>query len=255
MIYLLDFSFRFGQYSRKLKLSIFLLLAFGMADLQGQVLTGSQLLDKTIAHHDPNNNWGTFDDQLAITMKTPDKKERISRIRINLPERYFKLSATKDGVTLEHTLDKDVCTLSLNGSTEISEEDAETHRLTCERANSMKNYYTYLYGLPMKLKDPGTIVDPKVQTRTFKGKKYLVLKVNYDDAVGNDSWYFYFDPQTYAMEVYQFFHDETKNDGEYILLSGTETISGILMPKTRAWYYNKDHKYLGTDVLKPVASE
>ena len=52
------------------------------------------------------------------------------------------------------------------------------------------------------------------------------------------------------MEVYQFFHDETKNDGEYILLSGIEIIDGIKMPKVRAWYTNKEEKYLGTDTLK-----
>jgi len=51
------------------------------------------------------------------------------------------------------------------------------------------------------------------------------------------------------MEVYQFFHEEGKNDGEYILLSGMEEINGIKMPKTREWYYNKDDKYLGTDIL------
>ena len=111
-----------------------------------------------------------------------------------------------------------------------------------------KNYYTYLYGLPMKLKDEGTIVDQTVTTITFKGKEYLVLKVNYSKEVGKDTWYFYFDPKTYAMEVYQFFK-EAKNSGEYILLSGLETINNIKMPKNRAWYYNKDDGYLGTDIL------
>ncbi len=51
------------------------------------------------------------------------------------------------------------------------------------------------------------------------------------------------------MEVYQFYHKETDNDGEYILLSGTENFKGIKMPKTRKWYYNKDDKFLGTDIL------
>jgi len=113
----------------------------------------------------------------------------------------------------------------------------------------MKNYYTYLYGLPMKLKDSGTIINEKVKREIFKNKEYLILKVNYTEAIGKDTWYFYFDPSTYALEVYQFYHDEAKNDGEYILLDSLETINGIKMPKTRAWYYNKDNTYLGTDDL------
>ena len=101
----------------------------------------------------------------------------------------------------------------------------------------------------MKLKNPGTYLDRKVYRKTFKEKVYEVLRVTYKEAVGKDTWYFYFDPETYALEVYQFYHDEENNDGEYIILSGLEEIKGIKMPKIRAWYYNKDDKYLGTDTL------
>lgn len=220
----------------------------------GQELTGSQLLEKAISYHDSNNSWNSFKGNLGITMSTPDGKERVSDIVLNLPMEYFQLSSTKDGASLKQTLNKGDCELMLNGSTTISEEDKKTHRLTCERANMYKNYYTYLYGLPMKLKDLGTIIDAKTQKKTFKGKEYLVLKATYEKEVGGDIWYFYFDPQTYAMEVYQFFRDESKNDGEYILLTGEEEVSGIKMPKNRAWYYNKDGKYLGTDVLTKASS-
>ena len=168
---------------------------------------------------------------------------------MNLPQEYFHLTATKDGDKVSQELDKEECVLSLNGITKISDADAEKHRLSCQRARMMKDYYTYLYGLPMKLRDQGTLLDPEVRTKTFKGKKYLVVKVNYSEEVGKDTWYFYFDPTTYAMEVYQFYHDQPHNDGEYILLTGEEEVMGIKMPKKRAWYYNKDDKYLGTDLL------
>ena len=220
----------------------------------GQELTGSQLLQRAIEYHDPNDNWSSFKGNLGITMSTPDGKKRVSDITLNLPMEYFQVSSTKDEVMLQQTLDKGECELKLNGSTDISEEDKKTHRLTCERANMYKNYYTYLYGLPMKLKDPGTIVDSKTEKKTFKGKEYLVLRATYEKEVGGDIWYFYFDPENYAMEVYQFFRDESKPDGEYILLTGEEEISGIKMPKNRAWYYNKDDKYLGTDVLTKASS-
>jgi hypothetical protein len=56
-------------------------------------------------------------------------------------------------------------------------------------------------------------------------------------------------PKSFALEVYQFFHDESKNDGEYILLTEEQVVDGIIMPKNRAWYYNEKDKYLGTDFL------
>ncbi len=42
---------------------------------------------------------------------------------------------------------------------------------------------------------------------------------------------------------------EKPDTGEYILLSEEALVNGIKMPKVRAWYYNKDDKYLGTDTL------
>lgn len=214
-----------------------------------QELTGEQLLEKAIAYHDPDNNWKNFNGKLFISMETPDANDRISEISMNLPAEFFKLMWHREKDTVIQKLDKDKCFISLNGSEQISEENADRLRLSCERTAMMKDYYTYLYGLPMKLKDPGTAVDPNIQKKSFKGKEYLTLKVSYKEPVGGDTWYFYFDPKTYAMEVYQFFHDESKNDGEYILLSEEEVVHEIKMPKIRAWYYNKDDKYLGTDKL------
>ncbi|QLG47224.1 hypothetical protein HYG79_07110 [Costertonia aggregata] len=214
-----------------------------------QKISGEALLDKAIAYHDPNNHWNTLKTELTVTMTSPDTGKRVSNIIIDFPNEYFSLIATRNGVITEQILHKDDCRLSLNEDSDISKESAKKYRLTCERARMMKDYYTYLYGLPMKLKDPGTKIHPDVQQRGFKGKQYLVLKAEYEAKVGNDIWYFYFDPKTYAMKVYQFFHDEEKNDGEYILLKDEEIISDIKMPKTREWYYNLDDTYLGTDVL------
>ena len=226
-----------------------IIIMAGTLPLMAQELSSTQLLDKAIAYHDPNQLWDVFEGKLFITLQYPDGKERRSEVEINLPKEYFKLTTLEDDVVIEYILEKEDCTLKLNGNTSISDEDRNTYRLTCEQALKTKNYYTYLYGLPMKLKDPGSNLDPLVQTKNLNGKNYLVLKVTYDEDIGNDIWYFYFDPSTSAMEAYQFFHDEAKNDGEYILLNGIENVASIKMPKIRTWYYNSNNQLLGTDIL------
>ena len=219
-----------------------------------QNITGSQLLEKAIQYHDPNDNWSSFNAQFFVTMETPKSPNRLSNIKINLPSEYFYLESKRDTTTTSYTLNKAQCTISVNGNENPSEAELKAHNLSCDRAKLFKNYYTYLYGLPMKLKDNGTNIDEKVELKTFKGKQYLVLKATYDKSVGSDIWYFYFDPKTYAMEVYQFFKTDESGklkpqSGEYILLTGSESINDIKIPKTRAWYYNKEDKYLGTDIL------
>lgn len=217
-----------------------------------QSLSAEDVLEKAIAYHDPNSNWASLNTAFKVVMETPSRPKRTSTIQVNFPEQKFTLDVEQDSNSYAYYFDKDSCEIRLNGSTDFSQDEAEEFRLNCERGKFMKDYYTYLYGLPMKLKDPGTHLNPEVQKRTFKNKEYLVLNVTYDSEVGTDEWYFYFDPTTYAMEVYQFYHDESKNDGEYILLKGLEEINGIKMPKTRAWYVNKDDKYLGTDTLEKI---
>ncbi len=215
-----------------------------------QELTGKQLLENAINYHDPNDNWKTFKANLFVTMETPSKSNRDSDIVIDLPNEFFSVKSTVDNKISEYIIDKDSITIVFNGDKNPSKEILKENRLSENRAKLFQNYYTYLYGLPMKLKDTGTIIHENVENKIFKGKEYWVLKATYTEAVGKDIWYFYFDKGTYAMKIYQFFHDESKNDGEYILLTEEKTINEIKMPKNRAWYMNKDDKYLGTDILK-----
>lgn len=232
---------------------LFLFASSFSIGLSSQNLKANELLEKAITYHDPSGHWDAFSGTFKVTMTTPNQSPRVSAITINLPSEFFSVIAVRDTISQTYTINKNDCSL-FYGETQLNEASAKEKNMSCERANMYKNYYTYLYGLPMKLKDNGTNIDPNVERKTFKGKDYLVLKATYDAEVGSDVWYFYFNPKTYAMEVYQFYKTDENgkvnpDSGEYILLTEDKTINGIIMPKIRAWYYNKDDKYLGTDTL------
>lgn len=212
------------------------------------------VLGRATAYHDPSGRWGSFQDSLNILMETPDAAPRRTRLYLDLPGNIFYASATRDTVTTQYWVQGDSCRFALNGRTSISEEEAAAHRLDCETAGRIRDYYTYLYGLPMKLKDQGTLIPDEISERAFEGRDYLVLEARYDPAVGSDVWYFYFDPETYALAMYQFYHTDDSGkilpeSGEFIRLSDEMQVGGIRMPKVRAWYTNKDSTYLGTDYL------
>ncbi|WP_407556324.1 DUF6503 family protein [Winogradskyella sp. 4-2091] len=228
-------------------------LSFTSLIAMAQNVSAKNVLEKAIDYHDPNDNWQLFNDKFTVEMTTPNSAKRTSHISINLPAEFFEVEATKDTITTTYTLSKKTCEMHYNGKL-LDSIAAKEKKMSCDRALLYKNYYTYLYGLPMKLNDPGTNLNDKVEKKTFKGKDYLVLKITYDESVGSDVWYFYFDPITYAMEIYQFFKtddngNEKPDSGEYILLSDETIVYDIKMPKVRAWYYNKGDKYLGTDSL------
>jgi hypothetical protein len=98
--------------------------------------------------------------------------------------------AKTDTVVSKYTIHKEKCSIELNGNENPLDAQKKKFGLNSKRANLYKNYYTYLYGLPMKLKDKGTIIHQKVEKRSFKGKDYLVLKASYQKDVGKDTWFF-----------------------------------------------------------------
>lgn len=213
-------------------------------------INGVDLLNKSIQYHDPNGQWPNFNATLYLEQSRPKSEGRDkSEVIINLPDSYFKVIDNRRGNSIVREVNDTICNTQFNGNNTFSEEDKKKHRLTCDRAKMFRDYFAYLYGLPMKLKDEGTIIDKEVYATTFQGQESLAMRVTYNEAVGEDIWYFYFHPSTYALIGYRFYHEEAKNDGEYITLEGEEKVQGIKIPKNRHWYYNKDDKFLGADFL------
>ncbi|MEP2772751.1 MAG: DUF6503 family protein [Fulvivirga sp.] len=237
------------QYVIVIALALIIVTQFGI-----KAQTASEILKRSVQYHDPNGIWQHFEAQLDITMAIPDDAERHSVVSINRKTGHFEMSVEKDGVEIFRSLKDGNCEIRFNGQLTFSDEVKEQYGLTCERTKMYRNYYTYLYGLPMKIEDDGARLDPVAQKAQFMAKTYWKLKVTYDESVGSDTWYFYINPDTYALEVYQFYHNEQANDGEYILLTETINYRGMKIPKVRKWYMNADDKYLGVDILNAVKS-
>ncbi|MFN7117529.1 MAG: DUF6503 family protein [Saprospiraceae bacterium] len=229
---------------------LYFVLVINILNSHAQTPSASTILQKSIQYHDPQGIWGKNKLALHIAESRPNGPTRNTKVEINLPESYFKMQQTRDSVVIERIIQNDQCTFTLNGKTTISEEDTKKYGLNCERSLSTRNYYTYLWGLPMKLQDPGTILHESVEVADFFGKKAYQLRVTYDAQVGSDVWFFYFNPDNYALIGYKFYHDEAKKDGEYILLEQEATLNGLRLPKVRHWYLNQSDKFLATDTLQ-----
>ncbi len=215
----------------------------------GQVITPEELLQRSISFHDPQDEWTDFADSLIISQKRPDGSLRYRHIYINRPEARFSFRSEQTEGTLLYTVDGDASDYSFAGSQDISDELKEKYRINADRPKMYQSYYLYLYGLPMKLRDPGTHLHPRVVRTTFKGESYYRMRVDYDPEVGDDRWYFYFNPETYALEISQFYHDESKNDGEYIYHVGYRRFGSLKLVEQLGWYMNVDDRHLGNDVL------
>ncbi len=241
----LSIFFLFCRMKNSLLLILFL---FSFATIHGQS-PAQKLIDNSIQYHDPDNKWDSWNPDLSFTVLYPGKPDGKRSVRFDNKKEEFNFVANYKEGKLVYSVKQGQAKATWNDSETIPESAAKQYRISTDRALMYRNYYVYLYGMPMKLNDPGTQIEPSVELVDFYGKKYNKIRVTYDQSVGKDTWYFYFDPATNALQAYQFFKDESKNDGEYILFEGEIIKDGIKIPKDRKWYYNNDGKYLATDVL------
>lgn len=198
-----------------------------------QPFTAAELLKKTIAYHDPQGQWSVFKQQLFFETDMPDGTIRNSQVKIDNTTGLFEYANPEQSFGIK-----------MDSCYQISGEEQD-----CERIARSRNYYVYLWGLPMKLMDAATDMDEKVYTETLNDKSYQVLKVTYPD----DVWYFYINPETLAMEAYKFYKDEPNQKGEVIYLEGEMSAQNMKIPTSRAWYRTENDEYLATDRLVRVA--
>lgn len=193
-----------------------------------QKMNATAILERSIQYHDPKGQWSSFNHEMEFVSERPNGPDRVSKVVIDNNRGYFHLEENGNNMTV-----------TLDDCADIPEGK------TCEDVKRTRNYYVYLWGLPMKLKDEGTVIDPAVKEEEFEGSDCYVIRVPYDE----DIWFFYIDKNTYAMKGYMFYKDEPTKKGEVIYLEGEERIGDLRIPKTRKWVTTPDGRFLGTDIL------
>lgn len=217
-------------------------------------LSAEELLSRAIQYHDPDGRWERARFTIALGESRPDGTERRTTVRFDNPKSRFEMEReVEGGQKMKAVVVSDDVSVTLDGASELSAEDRERHGLAPDQLRRMRNYYLYLYGLPMKLRDPGTRIDPEAKEASFQGRDAYELRVTYDEGVGSDTWYFYFDRATSALIGYRFYHDESAGDGEYIVLTEEASGAGLKLPRVRKWYTHQGDRYLGTDTILSIA--
>ncbi len=234
-------------------LIILLGLYFSITVTAQNEITSQDILNNSIKFHDPKGKLASGDFTLYLEESRPDGSIRKTQTRFAPAKEIFEIISFREEHEIKYKINKNNVEVLLDGSSEFTEDEAKKLRINKERASMMKNYYLYLWHLPMKLNDPGTLIDQNHKTKVFNSHSCYELKITYDKTVGHDIWYFYFDKQDFQMRGYRFYHDESKNDGEYIYIEGLTAFKDIMIPAKRDWYTHKEDKFLGSDLLVKIS--
>ena len=231
------------------RISLFTLFLMALPTIALSQPDARDIIDRSLKFHDPAGTWYSSVHHLVMRETRPSGNNRDTEIWLNYPEAGFRFEHKRGEVMAEGQIDPDGCLARVDGSEEITDEQIDSYGLSCERIERWRDYYGYMHGMPMKLKDAGTIIHPGVTTETLDGEALLKVKVTYAEEVGSDIWYFYFDPNTYAIRASRFYHDEEANDGEYILMKGQVSDKGVILPAELHWYMNDDKSLIAIDYV------
>ncbi|MFT5435287.1 MAG: hypothetical protein ACI9OJ_006004 [Myxococcota bacterium] len=218
------------------------------ASLSTEATPAEALLASAIAYHDPVGEWSNFAGVLEFEELRPDGDARRTDVGLDVSESTFSHFTTADGREVLKQVVTEGCASTVDGTAPTPEE-VEAFSLECGQIERNRNYYLYLWGLPMKLLDPGTRIDSSVERTEFQGQPVDQIRVTYEAEVGGDTWYFYFLPESARMVGYRFYHDESVGDGEYITLDEEVAVGRMRLPARRRWFVNADDRFLGEDVL------
>lgn len=215
--------------------TLILLLLFSIGctvQISESVLTGPEIIERSIQYHDPNGIWSELKASFVIQDSLPAGKD----------SRFYEFSLDNFKSKIVYRIEG-LHYIVWNDSVQVFEGKVEK-----EKALRMRNYYTYLWGLPMKLTDPNTRIDEKVSLEELNGITYQVVRVPYV----KDSWYFYIEPETFRMAAYKFYQDEPAGKGEIVYLEGEKEFGGMKIPANRTWYRTEMPEFLGTDKLLEI---
>lgn len=191
--------------------------------------SAQQVFNKAIRYHDPQSNWSSLVTTFNFKETRPSGPDRSTVVSLDNSKGYVRINRNEEEI---YEVSGEVASV-LKGDREK------------ERGLTLRNYYLYIWGLPMKLLDQST---PEIQLmagETVEEYNCDVLRVAYE----KDTWYFYFDSNSGRMVQYKFFQNQEETKGELIKLEEETIVNDIRIPRKRSWYTLPEMDYLGTDIL------
>jgi hypothetical protein len=84
-----------------------------------------------------------------------------------------------------------------------------------------------------------SLINDTIFQRVYDGKKYDVVKVQYEPLDKNPNWYFYFDKKDHSFQLCKFTSREDENKGgEYIVYNDEFDWQGMKLKGQQVWLYN-----------------
>ncbi len=199
-------------------LGLFIFLVAVLSSCNNKPETAVQIINKSIEFHDPQNEWNNFDATFYFesSFSFNDSIPEEMKITIDVPNNNFTYKNIDREVEIQYLSDS--CNL-------ISEKG------NCQGYSWTKNFYTYTWGLPMKLKDPNIKPLSKWNLDTINNYPCYAVYVNYEA----ENFTYYIDQEDFQLRAFKFLKNDESGKGEIIHLEGLQEYNNLQFPEKRTW--------------------
>ncbi|QNP54324.1 hypothetical protein H9L05_21070 (plasmid) [Hymenobacter qilianensis] len=133
-------------------------------------LTGPQLVQQSIAYHDPQGKWPTLRTRLFFQSTSAAGQASTFEVELDNATGYFCHISHPGGREVVKGVVNGQEVLLLDGQPHFTAAEQKQYRLVAGAVQAARNFYTYLYGLPMKLRDAGTRVAAEAPSNRYAAR-------------------------------------------------------------------------------------
>jgi len=106
-------------------------------------LTAKELLDRSIAYHDPEGRWGRGAFEITELASRPDGTGHRNILRLDNARSWFELDSSVNGRALSFVVENDMVVGRLDGNPNLSADELERYRLKPAQVLSRRNRDLY----------------------------------------------------------------------------------------------------------------
>lgn len=216
----------------------------------GPQVSGGELLQKSIAHHDPGGRWANLALDIHIQEPRVGNYARWSRVHWS-DSLMFQMDREVDGHRLTYRCkDNNNITLFNDNMLDHRADTAliKQYRLQSDRVDLYHDFYKTLIGLPMSLPDRIKTFTEVKQTN-YNGIDAHAIGVILNKPLFSDRWVLYVARDDHRYLGMEIIDNNNSNDGERLYFTEWYDHRGVKLARVRHWYDRASGDYSGTDII------
>ncbi len=191
--------------------------------------SGKQILKKSIAFHDPTSQWNNMQQKIIIQSDFVYPDSAFNSLSIGLDNPNKRVSYTNTTLAQRVDFTDTTCMVVMGDK-------------TCDQAAWTKNFYHFILGLPMTLRNEDGVIHESIVQTTFHDSPCYRVAVDFVQ----EKWHFYFSVADYHLVGFAF-NKNFEHKAEEIYTDGLIDIDAMKLCKIRSWW-------ITTDSLAPIYS-